>query len=107
MELGLFLISMWAHVTKAIGSSQAYRVQTERTVAGNRGTIFWITDTKKATTLHVDTDSMWIQGLRRGHAYGKKWIVKAGQTATWKQGAAKPLIRRGGAYYPPGYTTTT
>ena len=107
VELGLVLGSMWAHVTKAVGSGQAYQVKTERVVAGNRGTIFWITDTRTATTLHVDKDSMWIQGLRRGHAYGKKWTVKAGQTATWKRGAAKPVIRRGGAYYPPGFKTSS
>ena len=58
VELGLVLGSMWAHVTKAVGSGQAYQVKKERVVAGNRGTIFWITDTRTATTLHVDKDSM-------------------------------------------------
>ena len=53
MELGLFLGSIWAHVTKAVGNNQAYRIQTERVVAGNRGTIFWITDTRSSTTLLV------------------------------------------------------
>ena len=102
-EFGLFLGSMWAKVTKAVGANQSSdQIHTERVVCGNRGTIFWITDTRKATTLHVDKDSMWIQGLRGGHAYGKRWIVKAGQTATWKQGATKPVIRRGGPYYPAG-----
>ena len=107
IEFGLFLSSMWAKVTQAVGSNQGYEIRTERVVAGNRGTIFWITDTRTATTLHVDKDSMWMQGLNGTRVYGKQWTVKAGQTATWKQGATKPVIRSGGAYYPSGLEAFT
>ncbi len=102
IKFELLLGSIWAKVTHALnGNEQGYEIKTERTVNGVRGTTFWITNTRTATTLHVDTDSMWMQGLKGTRAYGKKWTVKAGQTATWKQGATKPVIRRGGRATPP------
>lgn len=101
IKFELLLGAIWAKVTHVVGAENAYEIRTERVVAGNRGTIFWMTNTRTLTTLHVDSGSVWMQGRKSGRVYGKKWIVNAGQTATWKKGATKPVIRRGGRATPP------
>ena len=90
ITFSLLLGTIWAHVTKAVGGTGAHEVNTPGHANGVRGTIFWITSTATATILHVDKDSMWTAALKGTQVYGKKWIVTAGHTATWKQGATSP-----------------
>ena len=88
VKFALLLGAIWAKVTHAVGSPQAYEVKTERVVAGNRGTTFWMTNTRTLTTLHVVQGSMWIQGQRA-----------RGSTA--RSGPSRPATPRPGRRDPP------
>ncbi|HUO38516.1 MAG TPA: FecR domain-containing protein [Mycobacterium sp.] len=96
-QFSLLLGKLWAHITKAVGSNPSIRINTERVVAGNRGTTFWMSYDRgaKVTAVHVDQGSVWLQRRSRGRPVGKQWIVKAGYTATWGAGT-KPVLRRTG-----------
>ena len=86
-RLRLLLGKIWASVP---GNKEHIEVHTERAVAGNRGTTFWISSLHGVTTLHVDKGSALLSPLKG------KWkpvIVTAGHTAT-QRGTKAPVIRR-------------
>jgi len=86
MRFTLALGQIWAKI--APNSGRRIQVSTERAVAGNRGTTFWISydRARKLTTVHVDEGSMWLR------AAGRTITVNAGQTAT-QRGAVPPKVK--------------
>ena len=103
-RFGLLLGAMWAKVTHALGgTAPTYQgsCSDHVCVAGIRGTIFWISEAKRVMTVHVDRGSVSLQRLKGSRPVGKRWIVNAGNTATWGKGST-PLIHRGGQATPPG-----
>lgn len=84
----------WAHVKKiAAGSDKKFEVQTERAVAGVRGTIFSVgyDKRKQLTTLDTEEGSVWFKS--QGGAKKGKVIVDAGESAIQK-GKGKPKMTR-------------
>ena len=85
IRLTLLLGKIWAKVPGHVARVQ---VSTQRVVAGNRGTIFWISYVRagQVTTLHVDQGSAWMRAL------GATITLTAGHTATQK-GTKAPVVR--------------
>jgi hypothetical protein len=86
--------SFWTHVKKiAAGSEKKFEVQTERAVAGVRGTIFEISydKTRQLTKLATEEGSVWFKS-RNGAKKGRV-IVDAGESATQK-GKGKPVLKK-------------
>lgn len=86
MRFTLMLGQVWAKI--APESGRRIQVSTERTVAGNRGTTFWMSydRARKLTAVHVDEGSVWLR------AAGRTITVNAGQTAT-QRAAAQPVVK--------------
>jgi hypothetical protein len=102
-QFGLILGAIWAKIVEAVGEQEPSWQVThggESVAYGNRGTTVWLSNIRGVMKLHVDSGSAWIQRLKGTRLVGKRWIVQAGQTATWTHGA--PTIRRGGPSTPPG-----
>lgn len=89
IQFGLFLSAIWAKVP---GKVEHVNISTERVVAGNRGTTFWISNIKGVTKVHVDKGSVTLNPLT-GKGKWKQVIVAAGHTATQK-GSKAPTVRK-------------
>lgn len=87
IRFGLILGAIWAKIP---GKVEHVNISTERVVAGNRGTTFWISNVKGVTRVHVDSGSVTLSPVRG------KWkmvIVSKGHTATQK-GSKAPTVNR-------------
>jgi len=84
-QFSLLLGKIWSKITP---DSHNVNIRTERVVAGNRGTIFWISYVKagQITTLHVDEGSVWMR------SNGRTITITAGHTAT-QQGTRPAVVR--------------
>jgi hypothetical protein len=93
VKFGLILGKVWAQVCSALNEKcMNVHISTERVVAGNRGTTFWINYAHGTTTLHVDQGSMTLSPIK-GKGKWKTVIVTAGHTAT-QRGTKAPVVRR-------------
>jgi ferric-dicitrate binding protein FerR (iron transport regulator) len=48
---------------------------------GVRGTVYWISHRDGVETVAVEKGSVWLQRFHGKKLVGKRWIVKAGETA--------------------------
>ena len=88
IQLALTLGKVWAKVTSQFGGHNEMDVRTERVVAGNRGSEYWVSydPASKLTIVHVISGSVAVS------AEGKTVIVTAGATAT-QQGTQPPVLQ--------------
>jgi len=93
VKFGLVLGKIWAKVCSALNEKcMDVHISTERVVAGNRGTIFWMSNSHGVTAAHVDEGSITLTPVK-GKGKWKTVIVKAGHTAT-QRGSKAPVVRR-------------
>jgi hypothetical protein len=93
VELRESVARFLAHVKKAVGgSTRKFEVQTERAVAGVRGTIFEVRydKAKRLTRVAVEESSVYLKG--RNGAKGKV-VVKAGRVGVQKGKRAPRLLK--------------
>jgi hypothetical protein len=93
LEFRLLLDKIWSRVCSVLNEKCMHEeIRTERVVAGNRGTTFWMNFAHGVTTVHVDQGSMVLNPVR-GKGKWKQVIVTAGHTAT-QRGTRAPVVRR-------------
>ena len=91
-NLAVKIGDMW--VREPSLTPDAPRVLTPTQYCGaSRGTVYWISYRARVETLAVKNGSVWLQRYSGNRPVGKRWIVKAGQTAKVRLGG-KPVVKK-------------